>query len=159
MTTFQEGDEVKTMDENTMTTSSVEDITLEDDDRDLKTTLPQEGRLNDEDATTTYDDDITLENDDEDVKTTFPEVKDHLVRVPMALPGLGEALGKKKGIQHCSIWKRIKVCTSINLYFVALQRFLFNFVTVSVKNRFSQAQDTDHQDRKCFPTSQLIYLL
>jgi hypothetical protein len=157
MTTFQEGDEVKTVDENTMTTSSDEDISLENNDEDVKTTFPKEGRLNDEDATTTYDEDITLENDEEEVKTTFaearaPEVKKHLV--PMALPGLGEALGKKKSIQHCSIWKRIKVCTSINLYCVALQRFLFNFVTVSVKNRFSQAQVTDHQDRKCFSTSQ-----
>jgi hypothetical protein len=72
--TFQEGDEVKTVDENTMTTSS--------------------------------DEDISLEKDDEDVKTTFhevraPEVKKHLV--PMALPGLGEVLGEKKGIQHYSL--------------------------------------------------------
>ncbi len=99
MTTFQEGDEVKTKDENTMTTSSDEDISLENDDEDLKTTLPKEGRSNDEDVTTTYDDDITLENDAEDVQTTFPEarapeVKKHLV--PMALPGLGVALGEKK---------------------------------------------------------------
>jgi hypothetical protein len=99
MTTFQEGDEVKTMDENTMTTSSDEDISLENDDDDLQTTFPKEGRLYDEDVTTTYDDDITMENDDEDVKTTFlevaaPEVKKHLV--PMALPGLGVALGEKK---------------------------------------------------------------
>jgi hypothetical protein len=81
MTTFQEDDEVKTVDENTMTTSSDEDISLENDDEDVKTT---------------YDEDITLEND---VKTTSPEVrapevKKHLV--PMALPGLGEVLGEKK---------------------------------------------------------------
>jgi hypothetical protein len=127
MTTFQEDEEVKTMDENTMTTSSDEDISLENDGDDVKTTFPKEGRLNDEDVKTTYDEDITLENDDEDVKTTFhevraPEVKKHLV--PMALPGLGEALGEKKCIQHCSLWKCIKVCTSINLCFSALQRFL-----------------------------------
>jgi hypothetical protein len=106
MTTFQVGDEVKTMDENTMTTSSDEDITLEDDDEDEKTTFPKEGRSNDEDVTTTYDDDITLETDAEDVKTIFhevraPEVKKHLV--PMALPGLGEVLGEKKCFQHCSL--------------------------------------------------------
>jgi hypothetical protein len=101
MTTFQEGDEVKTMDENTMTTSTDEDITLENDDEDIKTTFPKEGSLKDEDVTPTYDDDITLENDEEDVKTTFAEVKKHLVK--MALPGLGEVLGEKKCFQHCSL--------------------------------------------------------
>jgi hypothetical protein len=116
MTTFQEGDEVKTVDENTTTTSSDEDISLENDDEDLQTTLPKKGRLNYENVTMTYDEDITLETDAEDVKTTFPEartpeVKKHLV--PMALPGLGEVLGEKKSIQHCSLWKCIKVCTSI----------------------------------------------
>jgi hypothetical protein len=106
MTTFQEGDEVKTMDENMTTTSSDEDISLENNDEDEKTTFPKEGRSNDEDVTTTYDDDITLESDEKDVETTFhearaPEVKKHLV--PMVLPGLGEALGEKKSIQHYSL--------------------------------------------------------
>ncbi len=130
MTTFQEGDEVKTMDENMTTTSSDEDISLENDDGDLQTTLPNEEGLNNKDVTTTYDEDITLKNDDEDVKTTFlevaaPEVKKHLV--PMALPGLGEVLGEKKSIQHCSRWKCIKLCTSANLNLAVLQRF-FNYL-------------------------------
>jgi hypothetical protein len=131
MTTFQEGDEVvKTMDENTMPTSSDEDISLENNDEDERTTFPKEGGLNDEDVTTTYDEDITLENDEEAVKTTFPEVrapevKKQLLRVSMVLPGLGEALGEKKSIQHYSLWKRIGIHVN-QLIFCCLTK-IFNF--------------------------------